>query len=107
MITSAASAGRSAGRSVGEHRRQDRPSQGVEHQVERDGGRAGAGGDAQGGDVNGMHHEEVPVQLIARRRCRTVLAAVPEIVGDVERPSRQVLTLAGSVSYTHLTLPTK
>src|SRR5690242_20729785 len=49
--------------SVGKDRGDDRPGQGVEDQVERDHGGAGAVVRTQLGHVDRVHHEEVPVHL--------------------------------------------
>src|SRR6476660_7075282 len=77
------------GCSVGEHRGDDRPGEGVEHQVERDHRRAGRGVRAEPWHVHRVHHEEVAVHLVALRRGGTVVAGVAEVVAHVEGAVRQ------------------
>ena len=59
--------------------------------------------------VNQPDTTECPVRVYARRRAhkfRVVLASAEQSRADLESSDELVL-IAGSVSYTHLTLPTK
>ena len=91
-----------------ERRDEDRPGQGVEGQVERHRGGARRRFDAERRHVDRVHHEEVPVHLVAGRRGRPVVAHGAEVVArrgtrrpagcprrDCPRPRASSVTPAG------------
>src|SRR5690606_36299084 len=86
----------------------DRPPQGLEREIEPHDGRRCRGVDAELLLADGVHHEEVPMHLVALRRGGAHVVESAAVVADVERvagetvvartgAARQLADVAGDV----------